>query len=54
MTACVFFNVYFSGFHDRKALNHELSKLFNEMWDADVNRLMPGKDYTIDLQVTNC
>ncbi|KAM6418509.1 poly(U)-specific endoribonuclease-A-like [Pluvialis apricaria] len=35
---------------NRKALNHELSKLFNEMWDVDVNRLMPGKDYTIDLQ----
>ncbi|NWH55502.1 ENDUA protein, partial [Fregata magnificens] len=34
----------------RKALNHELSKLFNEMWDMDVNRFMPGKDYTIDVQ----
>ncbi|KAM9030005.1 poly(U)-specific endoribonuclease-B-like [Ara ararauna] len=33
-----------------EALNHELSTLFNEMWDMDVNRLMPGKDYTIDLQ----
>ncbi|XP_068806788.1 poly(U)-specific endoribonuclease-B isoform X2 [Struthio camelus] len=33
-----------------KALNHELSKLFNEMWDMDVNRFMPGKDYTIELQ----
>uniref|UniRef100_A0A8C3IMJ2 Uridylate-specific endoribonuclease n=1 Tax=Chrysemys picta bellii TaxID=8478 RepID=A0A8C3IMJ2_CHRPI len=31
-------------------LNHELSKLFNELWDADVNRFVPGKDYTIDLQ----
>ncbi|XP_050770961.1 poly(U)-specific endoribonuclease-B-like [Gymnogyps californianus] len=35
---------------DGKSVNHELSKLFNEMWDMDVNRLMPGKDYTIDLQ----
>ncbi|KAM6144553.1 LOW QUALITY PROTEIN: poly(U)-specific endoribonuclease-A-like [Phoenicopterus ruber ruber] len=34
----------------RKTLNRELSKLFNEMWDTDVNRRMPGKDYTIDLQ----
>ncbi|KAI1238852.1 hypothetical protein IHE44_0011943 [Lamprotornis superbus] len=34
----------------KKALNHELSKLFNEMWDADVHRLRPGKDYTIDVQ----
>ncbi|NWV81041.1 ENDUA protein, partial [Dasyornis broadbenti] len=34
----------------RKALNHELSKLFNDMWDADVHRLRPGKDYTIDVQ----
>ncbi|TRZ09948.1 hypothetical protein HGM15179_017158 [Zosterops borbonicus] len=33
-----------------KALNHELSKLFNEMWDADVHRLRPGKDYTIEVQ----
>lgn len=35
---------------DRKALNHELSKLFNEMWDMDVNRFTPGKDYAIELQ----
>ncbi|RLV89653.1 hypothetical protein DV515_00014752 [Chloebia gouldiae] len=33
-----------------KAFNRELSKLFNEMWDADVHRLRPGKDYTIDVQ----
>ncbi|XP_009876980.1 PREDICTED: poly(U)-specific endoribonuclease-like, partial [Apaloderma vittatum] len=33
-----------------RALNHELSKLFNEMWEVDVNRFMPGKDYMIDLQ----
>ncbi|XP_031963434.1 poly(U)-specific endoribonuclease-A-like [Corvus moneduloides] len=33
-----------------KALNHELSKLFNEMWDVDVHRLRPGEDYTIDVQ----
>lgn len=43
-----------SVFLGRKALNCELSKLFNEMWDADVHRLRPGKDYTIDVQVTNC
>ncbi|NXA36763.1 ENDUB protein, partial [Eudromia elegans] len=34
----------------RKSFNHELSKLFNEMWDVDVNRFTPGKDYTIELQ----
>ncbi|NXU72561.1 ENDUA protein, partial [Oreotrochilus melanogaster] len=34
----------------RKTFNHELSELFNKMWDMDVNRLTPGKDYTIDLQ----
>ncbi|XP_051818213.1 uncharacterized protein LOC127538460 isoform X1 [Antechinus flavipes] len=31
-------------------LNHELSKLFNQLWDADVNRFRPGQDYTISLQ----
>ncbi|XP_072856910.2 poly(U)-specific endoribonuclease-A isoform X1 [Pogona vitticeps] len=31
-------------------LNRELSKIFNELWDADVNRFVPGKDYTISLQ----
>ncbi|XP_044133961.1 poly(U)-specific endoribonuclease-A-like [Bufo gargarizans] len=31
-------------------LNHELSKLFNELWDVDVNRMSPGKDYRISLQ----
>ncbi|NWS98799.1 ENDUA protein, partial [Mionectes macconnelli] len=34
----------------RKALNHELSTLFSEMWDMDVHRLVPGRDYTIDVQ----
>ncbi|KFO98138.1 Poly(U)-specific endoribonuclease-A, partial [Calypte anna] len=34
----------------RKAFNRELSELFNKMWDMDINRLTPGKDYTIDLQ----
>ncbi|NXG20930.1 ENDOU endoribonuclease, partial [Grallaria varia] len=34
----------------RRALNHELSNLFSEMWDVDVHRLMPGRDYTIDVQ----
>ncbi|NWR95135.1 ENDUA protein, partial [Furnarius figulus] len=27
-----------------------LSKLFTEMWDVDVHRLTPGRDYTIDVQ----
>ncbi|XP_042324763.1 poly(U)-specific endoribonuclease-A-like isoform X2 [Sceloporus undulatus] len=34
----------------RDPLNHELSKLFNALWDADVNRFVPGKDYTVSLQ----
>ncbi|XP_061438308.1 poly(U)-specific endoribonuclease-A-like isoform X2 [Rhineura floridana] len=34
----------------RQPLNHELSKLFNKLWDADVNRFLPGKDYSISLQ----
>ncbi|KAM4678308.1 poly(U)-specific endoribonuclease-like [Discoglossus pictus] len=34
----------------RAEINHELSKLFNELWDADINRLTPGKDYRISLQ----
>ncbi|XP_008109644.1 poly(U)-specific endoribonuclease-A isoform X2 [Anolis carolinensis] len=37
-------------FISREPLNHELSKLFNQLWDADVNRFVPGKDYTISLQ----
>lgn len=46
--------MYSSVFLGRRAFNRELSKLFNEMWDADVHRLRPGKDYTIDVQVTDC
>ncbi|NXK88384.1 ENDOU endoribonuclease, partial [Formicarius rufipectus] len=34
----------------RRPLNHDLSKLFSEMWDMDVHRLKPGRDYTIDVQ----
>ncbi|NXS10182.1 ENDOU endoribonuclease, partial [Neodrepanis coruscans] len=34
----------------RKAFNHELSRLFSDMWDMDVHRFMPGRDYTIDVQ----
>ncbi|XP_074127974.1 poly(U)-specific endoribonuclease-like isoform X1 [Sminthopsis crassicaudata] len=34
----------------RLVLNHELSKLFNQLWDADVNRFRPGQDYAISLQ----
>ncbi|XP_053321155.1 poly(U)-specific endoribonuclease-A-like [Spea bombifrons] len=34
----------------RGSLNHELSKLFNQLWDADDNRMKPGKDYRISLQ----
>ncbi|KAM8980476.1 poly(U)-specific endoribonuclease isoform X1 [Sarcophilus harrisii] len=38
------------GFTCRLVLNHELSKLFNQLWDADVNRFRPGRDYAISLQ----
>ncbi|XP_044534501.1 poly(U)-specific endoribonuclease-like [Gracilinanus agilis] len=31
-------------------LNDELSKLFNQLWDADLNRFGPGRDYAISLQ----
>ncbi|XP_066446958.1 poly(U)-specific endoribonuclease-A-like [Eleutherodactylus coqui] len=34
----------------RVNLNHELSKLFNQLWDADANRMSPAKDYRICLQ----
>lgn len=49
-----FFSTCTSLFLDSKGLNLELSKLFNEMWDAYVHRLRPGKNYTIDVQVSNC
>lgn len=29
----------------------ELSTMVQELWDNDVNRLIPGKDYRISLQV---
>ncbi|KAI1905433.1 hypothetical protein AGOR_G00016130 [Albula goreensis] len=31
-------------------VNEELSKILNELWKLDSNRLKPGKDYTISLQ----
>ncbi|XP_075066620.1 poly(U)-specific endoribonuclease-A-like [Mixophyes fleayi] len=34
----------------RDNVNHELSKLFNQLWDADENRMKPGKDYRISVQ----
>uniref|UniRef100_A0A3B1J395 Uridylate-specific endoribonuclease n=1 Tax=Astyanax mexicanus TaxID=7994 RepID=A0A3B1J395_ASTMX len=32
------------------AVDQELSAVLNELWKLDVNRLKPGKDYTINLQ----
>ncbi|XP_072529183.1 uridylate-specific endoribonuclease C [Salminus brasiliensis] len=32
------------------AVDQELSAILNELWKLDVNRLKPGKDYTINLQ----
>ncbi len=31
----------------------ELSRIFTAMWEADENRLEPGKDYQINLQGGN-
>ena len=31
--------------------NEELSRICQELWDLDDNRLKPGVDYVIDLQV---
>lgn len=33
--------------------DRELSAMVQELWDNDVNRLKPGKDYRISLQVCN-
>lgn len=33
--------------------DRELSAMVQELWDHDVNRLLPGKDYRISLQVCN-
>lgn len=33
------------------AVDQELSAILNELWKLDVNRVKPGKDYTINLQV---
>lgn len=35
---------------DRFAPDEELSKICTELWEADENRLTPGKDYLINLQ----
>lgn len=32
----------------------ELSKICTELWEADENRLEPGKDYQINLQGGVC
>ncbi|XP_058501008.1 uridylate-specific endoribonuclease C [Solea solea] len=34
----------------RPAVNQELSTLFNELWQLDVNRMRPGIDYNISVQ----
>ncbi|KAG7320420.1 hypothetical protein KOW79_016273 [Hemibagrus wyckioides] len=34
----------------RPAVDQELSAILNELWKLDVNRVKPGKDYTINLQ----
>jgi hypothetical protein len=37
-------------YHHEFDPNHELSKIFTELWRLDDNRLKPGTDYMIDLQ----
>ena len=32
-------------------VNEEISAVLNELWDLDANRLKPGKDYIISVQV---
>lgn len=32
-------------------MNQELSNIFNELWRLDVNRMKPGIDYNISVQV---
>ncbi|CDQ96557.1 unnamed protein product [Oncorhynchus mykiss] len=34
-----------------QGVNHELSEVLNQLWSRDTNRLKPGTDYTISLQV---
>lgn len=36
---------------NRPAVNQELSTLFNELWTLDGNRMTPGTDYTLSVQV---
>lgn len=37
--------------HTMNESDRELSVMVQELWDNDVNRLKPGKDYRISLQV---
>lgn len=38
-------------FHSQQA-SQELTEVLNELWRLDTNRLKPGTDYTISLQVS--
>lgn len=37
--------------HSMIESDRELSAMVQELWDNDINRLTPGKDYRISLQV---
>ena len=37
--------------HSMMESDRELSAMVQELWDNDINRLTPGKDYRISLQV---
>jgi len=39
-----------SWFDCRRHCDEVLSDLFTRLWDCDVNRCEPEKDYTIDIQ----
>lgn len=40
-------------FHSQQA-SQELTEVFNQLWRLDSNRLRPGTDYIISLQVSAC
>ena len=49
--AYVFFSLDFLKHLLRFVPDEELSEIISELWNADENRLQPGEDYEIDLQV---
>lgn len=50
----VYFKTYSESLGIKKMIegDRELSAMVQELWDNDINRLRPGIDYRISLQVT--